>query len=70
MLLNNMKAKDPLVQSKAWAALAASSALPSDQFDALKMSVDVLEGRFNQAGARVDLADWLYLNRFPAEVRA
>jgi hypothetical protein len=68
VLLRQMGSKDPVVQAKAWTALASSSALPSDQFEALRTAIEVLEGTFAQAGARVELAEWMYLNRFPTEV--
>ena len=67
-LLNQLRAKEPTVQAKAWASLAASSALPGDQLEALTTAVTLLDGMFAQAGARIDLGEWLYLNRFPTEV--
>ena len=56
------------MQAKAWMSLAASSALPTDQLEALTTAVSILDGMFAQASARVELGEWLYLNRFPTEV--
>jgi hypothetical protein len=69
VVLGQMRAKDPSVQAKAWISLAASSALPADQLEALTTAVGILEGMFAQATARVELGEWLYLNRFPTQVR-
>jgi hypothetical protein len=64
-----MKEADPKLQAKLWLTLARSSGLPVDQLSAYQTAITVLDGMFSQAFARVELGEWLYLNRFPVQVR-